>query len=166
MRGAAAHLHVPYVATFKAGDFDSNLISMHAIYGDRVADRESEIRALEDVFRQVQDGDVTENDVILLGDFNLSPDHEYWSDLKTLESIAFLISPPSKTTIGKSGMASLYDNIWFQEDYTEYEYTGSCGVDKFFDDLFDSEKFENAKKYVSDHVPVWAEFRVDQEDDD
>jgi len=118
------------------------------------------------VFSAVQNADDTENDVILVGDFNLKPSHEYWTDMKALETMTSLIGEPVKTSIGTTGMSNLYDNVWFQTKHTQNEYAGRCGANLFFTDMFDSERFTNARKYVSDHVPVWAEFRIDAADDD
>jgi hypothetical protein len=58
--------------------------------------------------------------------------------------------------------------IWMQQQYTDNEYTGQSGAYYYFDDLWpnDPERFKNARATISDHVPVWAEFRTDLEDDD
>jgi endonuclease/exonuclease/phosphatase family metal-dependent hydrolase len=63
----------PFYASFRAGSFDFTLITIHVIFGDGVADRRAENMLLDDVYRAVQGADPNEQDVILLGDFNLPP---------------------------------------------------------------------------------------------
>ena len=64
----------PYWATFRAGEFDFSVIAVHVIWGDTVGPRKAEVRALADVY-QVCPGarTVTEDDVLLVGDFNRNP---------------------------------------------------------------------------------------------
>ncbi len=62
----------PFFAKFKAGNFDFYVISIHIIWGDSVTERRAEVLLLDDVYLSVQNMDA-ENDIILMGDFNLSP---------------------------------------------------------------------------------------------
>lgn len=155
----------PYVSTFKAGKFDFTMISSHLIWGDSKAQRREEAKALAAVYGQVQDNDPNENDVILVGDFNLPPTDKGWKEIKKIEGMSWLIKPPAKTTIGTKKISSLYDNIWFQSGYLT-EFTGNSGTYEFMHDLIDDENvYEAARSLVSDHVPVWGEFSTEKDDD-
>ena len=68
--------------------------------------------------------------------------------------------------------SNLFDNMWFSQDHMG-EFTGERGIYRFDEHLFedpggDSNHYREryAMLAVSDHRPVWAEFRVDIEDDD
>ena len=64
--------------------FDFTLITMHSIFGDTKAERRAEVMILDDVYQVVQEADPAEQDVILLGDFNLPQ-----------EAHGFAVSTPS-----------------------------------------------------------------------
>jgi endonuclease/exonuclease/phosphatase family metal-dependent hydrolase len=155
----------PYVATFRSGNFDFTLICAHFIYGRSKQDRREEAEAMARVFQAVQDQDPAENDILLLGDFNLPSTDWGWARIKDIDNMIWLLDPPAKTSIGHTGMSDLYDNIWFQSDYVN-EYTGEGEAYEFMHEFFEDDKFEKARTYVSDHVPVYAAFRIDQPDDD
>lgn len=103
----------PYYATFKAGNFDFTLITVHILYGSSKAERRPEIIELATVYQKIQDEDPTEQDIILLGDFNFPPTDTGFDNLKSISTMTFLIAPPAKTTITDT---SLYDNFWFQKN--------------------------------------------------
>ena len=64
-----------------------------------------------------------------------------------------------KTTIGTKGYANQYDNIFISEIYTK-EYTGrSGGVDTA------NEKYKQTRKMISDHIPVFIEVNITEDDD-
>ena len=63
----------PYWATFQAGGFDFSIIAAHVIWGKTVVPRKTEVRALADVYRSVQEANGSEDDVLLVGDFNRNP---------------------------------------------------------------------------------------------
>lgn len=146
----------PFFAGFKAGDFDFYVISFHLLYGNRKSDRRQEAMLLDDVYTYVQEMD-DENDILLVGDFNLRPDDEYLSDLRRIEGMRYINIEP--TTLGEN----LYDNIWFQNHHTvEFVETG---VVRFDEDFFDNDD-DAARLMVSDHRPLWARFDMTLGDDD
>ena len=152
----------PYWATFRAGKFDFSVIAVHIIWGDRVADRRSEIMALGHVYEHVQKHNgADEDDILLVGDFNRDPsDNKAFEILRTVPTMTHLFALPQKSHIKDS---SLYDNILFQTSALT-EYTGECGIDKFDETDFANDD-EAASDAVSDHRPVWALFRIDIDDD-
>ena len=151
----------PYWATFRAGAFDFSVIVVHVIWGDTVGPRKAEVRALADVYRYVQEANGTEEDVLLVGDFNRDPnDTEAYSRIMAIPSMVRLFELPQKSHVRDS---SLYDNIFFQSDYVT-EYLGTSGIDKFDETDFGNDD-QAANLAVSDHRPVWAVFGIEIDDD-
>ena len=151
----------PYWATFRAGEFDFSVIAVHVIWGERVAQRKAEVKALADVYKYVQAANGDEDDVLLLGDFNRNPtDTESYRPIMAIPSMTRLFNFPQKSHIRDS---SLYDNIFFQTDYVT-EYLGSSGIDKF-DEMDFGNDDKAANLAVSDHRPVWAVFSINSDDD-
>ncbi len=155
-----AFIREPYYATFKSGNFDFTLVTMHALFGDSKKDRRPEIVKLADVYQFIQDENNQEDDIILLGDFNFPPTDVGFNRLKSVPSMTPIIVS-SKTTVTDT---SLYDNFWFQKMHVT-EYTGQSGINKFDEILFNNDD-KKAKLAVSDHRPIWATFDVTGRDDD
>ena len=156
-----AFLREPYSASFRAGQFDFTTISAHVIWGDSVPPRQREVGELANVYRAVQAMNGAEQDVILLGDFNRNPDDLLaYQPLMSIPGMTHLFQLPEKSHIKDT---SLYDNIFFQASYVT-EYTGNSGIDRFDETDFGNDD-KAASLAVSDHRPVWAEFRIDTDDD-
>jgi deoxyribonuclease-1-like protein len=148
----------PFGALFQAGAFDFYAVTVHSIFGDSIRLRRAEAALLDDVYRAVQDRD-GENDVLLLGDFNLPPEDDGFAELRTVTGI-FPLNSTRPTTIRDS----LYDNIWMQSQYCG-EFTGDWGVFSF-DELLYGNDDKAASLAVSDHRPLWARFDTAGPDDD
>ena len=120
------------------------------------------MQELANVYQAVQEMNGTEQDVILLGDFNRNPDDEIaYQPLMKIAGMLNLLKLPKKSYIRDT---SLYDNIFFQSMHVT-EYTGEAGIDRFDETDFGNND-KAASLAVSDHRPVWAVFRMDLEDDD
>ena len=151
----------PYWATFRAGEFDFSVIAVHVIWGERVAQRKAEVKALADVYKYVQAANGAEEDVLLVGDFNRNPtDADAYSRIMAISSMTRLFQFPQKSHIKDS---SLYDNIFFQKDSVK-EYLNRSGIDKFDETDFGNND-KAASLAVSDHRPVWAVFSIKIDDD-
>jgi endonuclease/exonuclease/phosphatase family metal-dependent hydrolase len=146
----------PFVAMFKAGEFDFYAINIHSIYGDSVSERRFEAKKLAGVYAVVQSRN-GENDVLLLGDFNLAPEDSGFQSLKAIPNMIF-VNGKLPTSIKDK----LYDNIWFQAHFTK-EFTGKFGIINFDEVLFGNDD-KKASLMVSDHRPLWAEFEVSKDD--
>ncbi|MBT3274685.1 MAG: endonuclease/exonuclease/phosphatase family protein [Spirochaetales bacterium] len=145
----------PFYANFLSDNFDFYAISTHVVYGKSRKDRLQEAILLDDVFDYVWELD-EENDVLLMGDFNLRPDDEHLRELRGRAGLVYLNEEP--TTLGEN----IYDNIWLNEEFTsELMESGVL--------LFDEEFFNNddtaAKNAVSDHRPLWVRFNTAADDD-
>lgn len=110
----------------------------------------SEMNALDDVFRAVQNDGRREDDVIMLGDLNTDDAH-----LGEVGQMPYIFAAISKTPSNTRGN-KLYDNIIFDRRATT-EFTGRSGVMNLINDYQLS--MQDALE-VSDHFPVWAEFSI------
>ncbi len=155
-------LRSPYYATFKAGNFDFTTICIHVIWGNTVGERRKEINRLAYVFNTLQDRDLLENDIMLMGDFNRGPDDDLaWAPMKSISSMTHLFDLPEKSMIWDT---ELYDNIWFQSLYVK-EFTLDKGIYNF-DEIDFGNDDTAASLAVSDHRPIWGLFRITNQDDD
>jgi len=146
----------PYTATFRAGEFDFTLCTIHILFGSGPVERRKELIYLDEVAEQIQAANGAEQDVILLGDFNFPPTDRGWQ----LAGWTALFQEPIKTTIGDK---SLYDNIWIEPKATT-EFSGDRSMFSFDATLYAGD-LKRASLEVSDHRPVSARFRIDIDDD-
>ncbi len=109
-----------------------------------------EVAALADVFQAMQRARPDEDDVILLGDLNAS--EKQLGRLGQIPGIRWVVSGAMTNTRKDKA----YDNVLFHGQATN-EYTGRWGV-------FDLESAFGLTReqalQVSDHLPIWAEFRA------
>ncbi len=125
---------------------DYTFINWHTVWGT-AADRAAELAAIDDVFKSVQNGSSTDQDVILVGDHNTPGTDSTWSSLKTNVSPSPSCMVDVATTINSSGgYVSAYDHVWLQSTYvTEYSSSGRDYVASPLD-LYNG---------FSDHAPIW-----------
>jgi endonuclease/exonuclease/phosphatase family metal-dependent hydrolase len=127
---------------------DFTFINWHTIWGT-TTERQAEIAEIANVFKSVQNGDTTDQDVILVGDNNCDATSTWWANLTSTANISpqvsYKVNDP--TTINSSGSyVSPYDHFWFQSTYvTEYSSSGR-------DYISNTVTFYNG---LSDHAPIW-----------
>ena len=149
----------PWAVTMKAGNFDFTLVLLHVTWGDSAAERVAELEHVDDAYRLFQDHDAEEQDVIIAGDFNRTPTQRGWGQIAKL-GLRLLIKGVRTTINSKGRGANLYDQIIIDPRHTK-EWTRKAGAISP-----GGKKAVTYRKTVSDHVPVWATFEVDGEDDD
>ncbi|MEI6857305.1 endonuclease/exonuclease/phosphatase family protein [Psychrilyobacter sp.] len=146
----------PYGAKFQMGDFEFTYVLVHSIFGKKTTERQLEAMQMIDVydwFKEEYDKDAEENIVIIGGDFNIpSYDHAFSGFLEHRDLIVDAIPPNQKTTIGKNGLASSYDHIFYPYELMRGWYTGRNGVVDFTDN-----NHREIRKVISDHLPVFIE---------
>ncbi|MBM4068215.1 MAG: endonuclease/exonuclease/phosphatase [Planctomycetes bacterium] len=144
----------PFVVRFRARGqasvpaFSFNLVNIHTDPDETT----TELNALADVFTSVQKNGSGEDDVILLGDLNV--DDRHLGNLGRLPGITAALSGVTSNT----RKTKLYDNIVFDRRATA-EYTGRWGV---LDLMTEFGLTQQQALEVSDHMPVWAEFRTQE----
>ena len=155
----------PYWATFKANEFDFSVIAVHFASGDKEKKRK-QVKELRKIYQHVQGENNGENDVLLVGDFNLDPcDVDAFWNLMTLGKMTALFHRKEhRSSLTKVKEKRLHDNIIFDRKYlTEQEYRdNNCDVYKFDKDPL----YKNFNpKRISDHQVFEANFTIDRDDD-
>jgi hypothetical protein len=148
----------PFVGHFRAGEFDFTLVTVHVLYGDGPADRRPEIARLDDVLRWADEHNGPEEDVLLVGDFNVDVADRAWE----MAPWVGLVPPDTMTTITDR---SSYDNIWYNPAATTEVLLGTYEVFNFDEVLFGNDDAA-ARLAVSDHRPVSIRFSTAGPDDD
>lgn len=161
----------PYILGFRAGKFEFSIVNVH-LYWSHLGVRRLETKALGTWAKsRVKSVGPPNNDIILIGDFNLP--HLKPGDVIFDELDKFGITLPKHTTdltgTNLSGEYD-YDEIAFFPSQTKKDFSGNMGVFDFdnvlFRTLYDptvsstkNEKFfEFVRYYVADHRLLWAEF--------
>jgi endonuclease/exonuclease/phosphatase family metal-dependent hydrolase len=149
----------PYAVYFKtSGAFDFILLNNHIQPGAA----ESEIRALPDIVTYYAKL-WKDSDVLVVGDFNA--DGQYF-DSSLLDSIFPEIMfknifTREDTTLAKSH--NTYDRFIITSQAVE-DFTGNFGVIRF-DETYNFDEYSISPITISDHYPIWAEFRTDRDTD-
>jgi len=167
----------PYMASFRAGNFDFIVIATHTRWGDSLGARQAELQMLADwIDVRFKSEFVEDNDLIVMGDFNIPKlDDELF---KALTSGGLRIPECLKElrvgdrVIGGSnlGTDARYDQILHWPTMKE-RFTNQGGALDFFisdakiKELFPTQNYTRQKFtfQVSDHFPVWAQIKTDIE---
>lgn len=147
----------PFVAMFRARGPHPNeaftfvLANLHTDPDETNPTRfQNELNGLAKVYHAVRAASGGEDDVIMLGDFNV--DDRKLGDVGRIPGVRPLISGMYTNT----RQTKLYDNILIHLQSTS-EFTGQAGV-------YDIQRQHNLRLedalQVSDHLPIWAEFSV------
>lgn len=151
----------PIVATFRSGGFDFTLIACHI----KPDDADAELRALRAIGDAILAEVDVDHDLILLGDFNADGSYLDEAELSTIfpdGTYSVLIDNDADTMTSSD---NTYDRIIITSSTTELECDFESGSVYAFDEelgLID----EAFIRSVSDHYPVYADFRITEEDDD
>jgi endonuclease/exonuclease/phosphatase family metal-dependent hydrolase len=150
----------PALATFKAGNFDFVLLTVHLGYGDRAnnARRRSEAAALARIAADLA-ARGPERDVIVLGDFN---EMRANGNLPLFEASGWQRLNRDPTNLGST---EVYDNLLINPRHTREFVAGAAGVVRFDETMFGNDD-KRAAESVSDHRPTWADFATTGADDD
>ena len=163
----------PYLAGFRSGSFFFVLVNVHLYFGSDSAISMNR-RSLEtyavarwsDLRRQSPYS--YSRDIIVLGDFNL-PKAEPGDPIYDALTKRGLHLPKHSTQIGSTiETDNHYDQVAFFPGETAQEFTDNSGVFDFdsvlfrtlWEDRSTEEFFAYMRYYMSDHRPLWAEFRV------
>ncbi|TDT71818.1 hypothetical protein EV215_0506 [Hypnocyclicus thermotrophus] len=150
----------PYGAIFQIKNLEFGFVLNHFIYGDKKRDRQLEAVYLDEVYDYFTK---YTKKILVAGDFNLPAYDISFKDM-IRNKIFYAIDPSNKTTIGKYGLASSYDNFFLSYEIFS-EYSGRNGVydftkDKKYDKQYGKEKYKILRKTISDHLPVFIELNI------
>ena len=167
---------LPYLASFRSGNFDFIIIAAHIKWGDKEADRKSELELLGKWVNDFRDSEqTTDRDLIVVGDFNIpsrtSPLFKAITQYG-LQVPKALLKDEYGTNLAKD---KRYDQILQYSSPIYPESFADVGgvLDFHIDDgrikeLFPTAKFPKltAAKYtfeLSDHLPLWVQIRTDND---
>lgn len=160
----------PYIVSFKRGNFDFAMLLVHTRWdAGSTINRAKEVKMIADQVNWMQ-GFLDERDFLVAGDFNYKGDHD---DMKPLAEESGLVQldrdPKSTYRTDGTGFSSSYDHIYVLEDETSEYVPDSCNtlhtaIVAYGND--DPEAMKKARSKLSDHLPVFAVFKVNGEDDD
>lgn len=146
----------PYSAIFQTGSgFRFKATSIHAIYGNSVAERQREAQALRGYHDWLVES-FPGLPIFLMGDFNLAPTNPAWAPVG---EIMFPLIQEGGTTLSTidGRFANLYDNIWVPADQ-DLPIVAAGRLE--FPHQVLGITHEEARARVSDHIPVWMEIDV------
>ncbi len=151
----------PLVATFRSGNFDFTVVGCHI--DPDVA--EDELNALAAAVPTILAANPSEQDIILLGDFNADGRYLDESDLTTIFPAATYEIVITDDMVTTTRTSNTYDRIILTDATFLSEYVAGSAQPFEFDWEYGIEDEKLVKK-VSDHYPVFAEFNTTLADDD
>jgi len=158
---ADAFVRDPYIACFDGGGSVGTLclLTVHIVWGKRVAGRKNEILAVDDALHWGQAAGL-DAEWIVLGDFNRPFDdgdadtnpEEEWRELvdPTVASPMMFVGPEVPTTLGQDEYANAYDHC-FVSSGLQPQVRAAHRIE-IVDEVCDG-SFERCRKTVSDHAP-------------
>ncbi|MBI3129700.1 MAG: endonuclease/exonuclease/phosphatase family protein [Candidatus Tectomicrobia bacterium] len=159
----------PYIASFRAGNFDFVLITAHIRWGSGEKARVAPLKLLAEwIDRRSKEKYTDDKDIILMGDFNIPKvDDELFQAItsKDLEMPAALRGVKHGSNLSKD---KRYDQILHYPVHTK-SFTNHAGVLDFYagghGPLFPGVQMTKAEftYQLSDHLPLWMQLDVDVE---
>ncbi len=139
----------PFMARFYVGNDAVLIANFHAVPTSKKP--EKEIAELDDLHRAYK-----KDNLIILGDFNLSQKHAAFDELKDMGFKPALTN--RKTSIRRvrsngEHLAQEYDNIFFEKEFIKVSRSGVIDFAKNFESLKEA-------RAISDHIPVWVQLEM------
>lgn len=159
-------LRKPLAGRFRAGDFDFWAIGLHlkSGYGNNTRCANA-VRSQQSYYlaKRITLLEKSEKDILLLGDFNASSKHESLDSLHDKGFVAltekkFRHPSSNNRSQGSSKRNTVIDHIMVIPAATG-EWIEQSTM------LYPPENPEQFQQRFSDHLPVWADFRTDHDDD-
>jgi endonuclease/exonuclease/phosphatase family metal-dependent hydrolase len=160
----------PFMASFKAGNFDFVIVTTHIRWGDSEAGREPELSALakwvSERAKLIQKGSKSwdEKDIFVTGDFNIPSRQSALFAAITSQGLQIpsaLLKPDLGTNLMRN---KRYDQILHLPQYPE-NFTNKGGVLDFYADdhrpLFPDLDKAAFTFQMSDHLPLWVQVNAD-----
>jgi hypothetical protein len=163
----------PYVVSFRRRDFDFALVLIHTRWtDDEEGTREGEVRMMAEQLLWMSDF-IPEQDFIVAGDFNYAGTHRVMRAM-AVEADLVQLDPNVGTTVRSGGgigyTNSAYDHIYVPRHTAAREYVANSAdavdVIRMVYGDHTAHRTATARSELSDHIPVFAVFRVDMGDDD
>lgn len=183
----------PYIASFRAGWAYLTLATVHIYYGDDVAiepRRLAEITAFGKTLakhagkfsaapQSAPDRAPPRDNLVVLGDFNIFNRNDV--TMQAITDAGFVVPPALQSIPGSNSARNKhYDQIAYYQNLTHLAATGRAGVFDFYQQVYRAEdeteydleraakpgrSFNEWRTYrMSDHLPMWVEFGIDDTD--
>ncbi len=155
----------PYVATFKAGNFDFIAFTTHVRWGESDAARLKEIQGLANwVGAKAAEKTAEDRDIIVMGDFNIPGRNDPMFAAMTSTGLQ-IPKALAKDEFGSNlARDKRYDQILHMPRYPE-TFTNAGGVVDFYASdhkpLFPALTKEEFTFQMSDHLPLWIQINTD-----
>ena len=151
----------PYIATFKIGNFDFTLAGIHT----KPEDAYNEIGNLTTVISSIQTAKPNEKDIIVMGDFNANG--SYYNEDDTSNPLKapqynWIITNNIDTTVKTD---NTYDRIIILDTTLNHEYDAGTAQAFHFDQAYGLNN-QTFVEEISDHYPVFAQYKTNLQDDD
>lgn len=151
----------PYIATFKSKNFDFTLVGIHT----KPDAANQEIANLDTVVNNTLAANPNEKDIIVMGDFNA--DGSYFNENNNTNPFkaakySWVISNGMDTMVKTNWT---YDRIVMTNATLSREYIPNSAKVFYYDQAYGITDNDFVAD-ISDHYPVYAEFRTDLNDDD
>ena len=157
----------PFIGYFKAYRFDFVVLSVHlkatGLDNEDIEQLQGEIDTMPNIFEALSESMPGEDDILVVGDFNLTPSDESFNDFREAKFVN-AIEDGTPTNISPSNLngSETYDNIWIKQSgrADRQEYTGRSGVcrEQQTHEWIPSGTSKSVPGVPSDHCMVWAEF--------
>ncbi len=162
----------PVMVNFKVKNFEFTLVNVH-LYWESFNLRRLEVKALSKWAKsRVKSKYPPNNDIILIGDFNM-PEPEESDEICSELMNNGLAVPKHGTNLLGTNLAGdkHFDELAFFPAQTGSDYSNNMGVfdydNAIFKDLWDDvdknkklKFFQYIRYYIADHRPLWAEFNI------
>ena len=151
----------PYIASFKIGNFDFVLAGIHI----KPEDAYNEIGNLTSVVSSIQTAKPKEKDIIIMGDFNADGSYFNEDDTSNLFKASeynWIITNDIDTTVKTD---YTYDRIVVLDTTLNHEYNAGTAQAFYFDQAYGLNN-QTFVEEISDHYPVFAQYKTNLEDDD
>lgn len=147
----------PHAFKITSNSFDFIVVLAHSIYGDDIVERVKEASRYYKVYNYFKKL-TNEEDIILMGDFNLPATNKAFDSLRELGLVPIFDANKFSTTLSTKGLANSYDNIWMKLDDVK-EFNLTYGVYNFAH----KKDYNAIRNYISDHIIVFVDFDTNKD---
>lgn len=157
----------PYYASFRSGNFDFVLLTVHIRWGESEKDREKEISLVAEwVDAKRKEKNADDKDIIVMGDFNIPSRKSPLFDAVMAKGLVIPAALLKKDPGSNLEKDKRYDQILHCPIYPE-NFTNTGGVVDFYagdiEPLFPGMEKTAFTYQISDHLPLWIQINTNIE---
>lgn len=167
---ASVPWRTPYLASFKSGMFDFMLLTVHIQWNTKggISARSKEIEMISNwVEDRRKNQKLFDPDIFVLGDFNIPTLGS--STFKALKKHGLTVPKALQNIKTNLKQDAHYDQIAYYKQNTDCT-IGKAGNLNFYDAFFSptmaKKKYDAMTFEISDHLPLWVEFKINEKGPD